>query len=132
MASLPRGNSAYPSGPFRSREGLSSRSNPQSEQLHLRVDPINGDLDEEIDGLHHKVSQLKNIAQEIESEARFQNGFLSQLEMTMIKAQAGVKNNMKRLNRNVIQKGSNHVMHVIIFGLLCFFILYLLSKVSRR
>lgn len=132
MASLPKGNPAYATGPFRSREGLSSRSNPQSEQLQLRVDPIHGDLDEEIDGLHRKVSQLKNIAQEIQSEARFQNGFLSQLETTMIKAQAGVKNNMKRLNRSIIQQGSNHVMHVIIFGLLCFFIVYLLSKVWSR
>lgn len=113
MASLPKGNPAYATGPFRSREGLSSRSNPQSEQLQLRVDPIHGDLDEEIDGLHRKVSQLKN-------------------ETTMIKAQAGVKNNMKRLNRSIIQQGSNHVMHVIIFGLLCFFIVYLLSKVWSR
>nr|ABR16823.1 unknown [Picea sitchensis] len=132
MASVPRGNPAYATGPFRSREGLSSRSNPQTEQLQLRIDPIHDDLDEEIDGLRHKVSQLKNIAQEIESEARFQNGFIGQLEMTMIKAQAGVKNNLRRLNRNIIQQGSNHVMHLIIFGLLLFFILYLLSKVSGR
>eukprot|EP01018_Ginkgo_biloba_P035400 Gb_09258 [translate_table: standard] len=72
-------SATYASGAFRSRDGLSSRSNPQNDQLQLRIDPLHGDLDEEIAGLHHKVSQLKNVAQEIESEAKFQNGILSQL-----------------------------------------------------
>ncbi|KAF9608231.1 hypothetical protein IFM89_008186 [Coptis chinensis] len=54
------------------------------------------------------------------------------VQMTLIKAQAGVKNNMRRLNRSIIQQGSNHVLHVVMFALFCFFVVYLLAKWSRR
>ncbi|XP_057817841.1 bet1-like protein At4g14600 isoform X1 [Cryptomeria japonica] len=124
---------SFGTGPFHSRPGLSSRSNnAQSDEIQLRVDPIHGDIDDTISDLHHKVLGLRNVAQAIESETKFQNDFLSQLEMTVLKAQAGVKNNMRRLNRSIIQHGSSHVVYVITFGLLIFFILYLLSKFSRR
>ncbi|RWR89971.1 bet1-like protein [Cinnamomum micranthum f. kanehirae] len=131
MANPHRG-ALYGQGPSRSREGLSTRSVGNSDEIQLRIDPIHGDLDEEIDGLRGKIKQLKTVAQEIESEAKFQNDFISQLQMTLIKAQAGVKNNMRRLNKSIIQKGSNHVMHVVLFALLCFFAVYFWSKFSRR
>ncbi|CAN4092387.1 unnamed protein product [Withania somnifera] len=93
---------------------------------------MHGDLDDEITGLRKQVKQLRNVAQEIESEAKSQNDFINQLQMTLIKAQAGVKNNMRRLNRSIIQEGSNHVMHVVLFALFCFFVIYWLAKFSRR
>ncbi|WOK92197.1 bet1-like protein [Canna indica] len=50
-------NSAYgATGPLRWREGLVAR--PAAE-IQLRIDPVHGDLDEEIDGLHRKIRQLK-------------------------------------------------------------------------
>jgi len=52
--------------------------------------------------------------------------------MTLIKAQAGVKNNVRRMNKSIIQNGSNHVLHVILFALFCFFVVYFLSKFSKR
>lgn len=52
-------------------------------------------------------------------------------QMTLTKAQAGVKNNMRRMNKSIIQNGSNHVFHVILFALFCFFIVYFWSKISR-
>ncbi|CAA3021328.1 bet1 At4g14600 [Olea europaea subsp. europaea] len=122
--------------PYRSsREGLSTRSvggggNP--DEIQLRIDPMHADFDEEVTGLRKQVRLLKNVAQDIESEAKFQNDFLNQLQMTLIKAQAGVKNNMRRLNKSIIREGSNHVMHVVLFALLCFFVVYLWSKFSRR
>ncbi|XP_074580151.1 bet1-like protein At4g14600 [Curcuma longa] len=120
------------SGPLRSREGLFARPAASSDEIQLRIDPMHGDLDEEISGLYGKVRQLKGVAQEIESEAKFQNDFITQLQMTLTAAQAGVKNNMRRLNKSIIQKGSNHVFHVILFALFCFFIVYFWSKISRR
>ncbi|ONM59058.1 Bet1-like protein [Zea mays] len=132
----------YGSGPLRSRNAASS------DEIQLRIDPVHGDLDEEIDGLHSRVRMLKGgpwlsaifelenilvgVAQEINSEAKFQNDFLHELQMTLAKAQAGVKNNMRRLNKSIIQQGSNHVLYVVLFALFCFFIVYLLSKFSRR
>ncbi|PAN14629.1 hypothetical protein PAHAL_2G425000 [Panicum hallii] len=116
----------YGSGPLRSRNAASS------DEIQLRIDPVHGDLDEEIDGLHSRVRMLKGVAQEINSEAKFQNDFLNQLQMTLAKAQAGVKNNMRRLNKSIIRQGSNHVLHVVLFALFCFLVVYLLSKFSRR
>ncbi|OEL22742.1 Subtilisin-like protease SBT1.4 [Dichanthelium oligosanthes] len=63
----------YGSGPLRSRNAASS------DEIQLRIDPVHGDLDEEIDGLHSRVRMLKGVAQEINSEAKFQNDFLNQL-----------------------------------------------------
>ncbi|KAJ8479985.1 hypothetical protein OPV22_023712 [Ensete ventricosum] len=97
-------NPLYGAGPHRSREGLISRPAASSDEIQLRIDPMHADLDEEIDGLHRKIRQLKGVAQEIETEAKFQNDFITQLQMTLIKAQAGVKNNMRRLNKSIIQK----------------------------
>ncbi|KAF7007866.1 hypothetical protein CFC21_029029 [Triticum aestivum] len=119
-------NPMYGSGPLRSRNA------PSSDEIQLRIDPVHGDLDEEIDGLHSRVRMLKGVAQEINSEAKFQNDFLNQLQLTLTKAQAGVKNNMRRMNKSIIQQGSNHIVHVVLFALLCFFVVYLLSKFSRR
>ncbi|CAM8883220.1 unnamed protein product [Rhodiola kirilowii] len=127
------GGPFYGASPYRSREGLSTRSAAaSSDEIQLRIDPMHGELDDEITGLHKQIRLLKGVAQEIGTEAKFQNEFLNQLQMTMVKAQAGVKNNMRRLNRSINQHGTNHVVHVIAFGLLLFSIVYLLSKISRR
>ncbi|KAK6139539.1 hypothetical protein DH2020_026719 [Rehmannia glutinosa] len=118
--------------PYRSREGLSTRSAAyvgNSDEVQVRIDP---DFDEEVTGLRNQVRRLRNVAQEIETEAKFQNDFLNQLQMTLIKAQAGVKNNMRRLNKSIIREGSSHVMHVVLFALLLFFVIYLWSKFARR
>ncbi|ESR47129.1 Bet1-like protein [Citrus sinensis] len=118
--------------PYRSREGLSTRPVAGSDEIQLRIDPVNADLDDEITGLRSQVKQLRNVAQEIHSEASFQKDFLDQLQMTLIKAQAGVKNNMRRLNKSIVKHGSNHIMHVVLFALFLFFILYMWSKMFRR
>ncbi|KAI8550301.1 hypothetical protein RHMOL_Rhmol06G0094500 [Rhododendron molle] len=123
-----RGGDFYGAAPYRS----STRQVASSDEIQLRIDPIHGDVDDEITGLRKQVRRLRNVAQEIESEAKFQNDFLNQLQMTLIKAQAGVKNNMKRLNKSIIQHGSNHVVHVVLFALICFSVVYFWSKFSRR
>jgi hypothetical protein len=53
-------------------------------------------------------------------------------QMTMAKAQAGVKNNLRRLNKSIVRNGANHIVHVISFALICFLIVYLWSKMSRK
>ncbi|CAI0463810.1 unnamed protein product [Linum tenue] len=118
--------------PFRSRDGLSTRQAASSDEIQLRIDPMSADFDDEITGLRSQVRQLRNVAQDIGTEAKFQKDFLDQLQMTLIKAQASVKNNIRKLNKSIIKNGSNHIVHVVLFALLCFFILYLWTKVSRR
>ncbi|KAH7573946.1 hypothetical protein JRO89_XS03G0230500 [Xanthoceras sorbifolium] len=68
--------------PYRSREGLSTRPVYGSDEIQLRIDPMNADLDHEITGLRSQVRQLRNVAQDIQSEATFQRDFLDQLTMS--------------------------------------------------
>jgi len=58
--------------------------------------------------------------------------YVSIQQMTMLKAQAGVKNNLRRLNKSIVRNGANHVVHVIVFALVCFFMVYFWSKLSRK
>ncbi|KDP41447.1 hypothetical protein JCGZ_15854 [Jatropha curcas] len=132
-ASSSRGGSFYGgAAPYRSKDGLSTRPAASSDEIQLRIDPMHADFDDEISGLRSQVKQLRNVAQEIGSEAKFQKDFLDQLQMTVIKAQAGVKNNIRKLNKSIIKNGGNHIVHVVLFALLCFTVVYLWSKVSRR
>ncbi|KAL8555797.1 hypothetical protein ACS0TY_003564 [Phlomoides rotata] len=81
--------------PYRSRDGLSTRSAVyagNSDEFLVRIEP---DFEDEVMGLRKQVRRLRDVAQEIDTEAKFQNDFLNQLQMTLIKAQAGVKNNMR-------------------------------------
>ncbi|KAK7351213.1 hypothetical protein VNO77_10498 [Canavalia gladiata] len=127
-----RGGSFYgDAAPYRSREGLSTRAVAASDEIQLRIDPV-ADLDDEITGLRGQVRKLKNVAEEIGTEVKYQRDFLERLQMTVIKAQAGVKNNLRRLNKSIIQNGSNHIVHVIVFALVCFFLVYFWSKMSRK
>ena len=124
------GSSYGGAAPYRPRDGLSTRPVGASEEIQLRIDPL--DLDDEITGLHRQVRRLKHVAEEIGTEVKYQKTFLEELQMTMIKAQAGVKNNLRRLNKSIVQSGSNHIIHVIIFALVCFFVVYLWSKMFRK
>ncbi|KAF5739765.1 bet1-like protein [Tripterygium wilfordii] len=127
------GGSSYAgAAPYRSREGLSTRAVASSDEIQLRIDPMHADFDDEITGLRGQVKLLRNVAQEISTEAKFQRDFLDQLQMTMIKAQAGVKNNIRKLNKNIIKYGSNHIVHVVLFALLLFFVVYMFSKIFKR
>ncbi|KAL6184654.1 hypothetical protein ACLB2K_046054 [Fragaria x ananassa] len=102
------------------------RANP--DEIQLRIDPIHADVDEEITGLRSQVRRLRNVAQEIEVEAKSQNAMLNQLDMTVMKAQAWLKNNVRRLNKSTIQSGSNHVVHVVCFALGFFILVYFCLK----
>ncbi|MED6137186.1 hypothetical protein PIB30_062709 [Stylosanthes scabra] len=116
--------------PFRSRDGLSTRAISGTDEIQLRIDPF--DFEDEITGLHTQVRRLKHVANEISTEVKYQKDFLEQVQMGIMKAQAGVKNNMRRLNKTIIQSGSNHILHIVMFALVMFLIVYLWSKISRK
>ncbi|KAK1358390.1 Target SNARE coiled-coil domain containing protein [Heracleum sosnowskyi] len=113
---------------YRSREVLSTRSGTYTDEIiQLRIDPMHSELDDHISGLHSQVRMLRNVAREIESEAKYQNDVITQLQMMLIKAQAGVKNNVRKLSKSIILQGTS-VMHLVPFALVLSFILFLLSK----
>lgn len=45
------------------REGLSTRPAASSDEIQLQIDPMQGDLDDEIVGLHSQVKRLRNVSE---------------------------------------------------------------------
>lgn len=43
------------------REGLTTRAAAGSDEIQLRIDPLNADLDDEITGLRSQIRQLKGV-----------------------------------------------------------------------
>lgn len=43
------------------REGLSTRPVAGNDEIQLRIDPMHGDLDDEITGLRSQVKLLRNV-----------------------------------------------------------------------
>uniref|UniRef100_A0A0D3CEE3 t-SNARE coiled-coil homology domain-containing protein n=1 Tax=Brassica oleracea var. oleracea TaxID=109376 RepID=A0A0D3CEE3_BRAOL len=110
MASNPHrggaGGSVYGgAAPYRSRDGLSTRTGVGSEEIQLRIDPMQSDLDDEITGLHGQVRQLKNIAKEIGSEAQFQKNFLD--ELYGFHLESTLQENSDTLREKIVVVGNN-------------------------
>ncbi|KAG5048702.1 hypothetical protein JHK85_009805 [Glycine max] len=123
-----RGASFYGNAaPYRSREGLSTRPVASSDEIQLHIDP-GVDFDDEITGLRGQV------AEEIGSEVKFQRDFLEQVVQNGNdkSSSRGEKNNLRRLNKSIVKNGSNHIVHVVVFALVCFFIVYFRSKMSGQ
>ncbi|KAI3873225.1 hypothetical protein MKX03_024984 [Papaver bracteatum] len=110
------------------RPSTGSGHNNSFNELQIRIDPMNADLDEEVSDIRSKISQLKKVAQEIGSEAKYQSDLISQLQMAVIKSQAGLKGNMKWIDKKAIQTGLNHLFHVMLFSAsFCFLVVYFWS-----
>ncbi|KAI6689255.1 hypothetical protein NL676_026083 [Syzygium grande] len=94
--------------PFRSHQGLVARAAARSDEMVLQIDLEDGDggLDQEVGCLRGQVHQLRN-------------------QSTLIKARAGLKNNVRRLHKSIVQYGSNNVVPIIVFALICIFLVYL-------
>ncbi|GAQ83097.1 protein transport protein SFT1 [Klebsormidium nitens] len=115
----------------RSRDGLNNRASllgGDSEQIQLRIDPRDQDLDTEIEGLMGKVGRLKQVTSLIEEETKTQNALINNLEDTVAKANAMLKTMGKRLDRSLKVSTNGHLLHVILFATACFFCVYLWSK----
>ncbi|KAG5034505.1 hypothetical protein JHK87_009415 [Glycine soja] len=98
-----RGASFYGNAaPYRSREGLSTRPVASSDEIQLHIDP-GVDFDDEITENGNDKSSSR-----------------------------GEKNNLRRLNKSIVKNGSNHIVHVVVFALVCFFIVYFRSKMSGQ
>ncbi|KAF8020515.1 hypothetical protein BT93_G1053 [Corymbia citriodora subsp. variegata] len=67
--------------PFRSHQGLMPRAAAvaRPDEIMLQIDPLDGGLDGEVGGLRRQVHQLRDVAQEINKEGKFQNDMLNQL-----------------------------------------------------
>jgi len=123
---------AYTSGRHRSASGFSQRSAlgidlESQQQLQVRVEP-RSQLDAEITGLSAQVKKLKEVSNLISGETRQQNDILAQLEQTMVTAEAAVKEGIRKINKVLTLHGGSHVLHVILFALGAFFLVYLWMK----
>ncbi|KAK6792509.1 hypothetical protein RDI58_011590 [Solanum bulbocastanum] len=64
-----RGGDFYGAASYRSRDGLSTRQVGGADEIQLRIDPMHGDLDDEITGLRKQVKQLRNVSNDIDQSS---------------------------------------------------------------
>lgn len=86
-------------------------------------------VDREIDALRAGVGRLKGLSRTIQEEHRSVADLTTRLEGALEAAAATLKATRKRLDRAYRQNKSNHLLHVLLFALACFFLLYFWSKV---
>eukprot|EP00111_Clytia_hemisphaerica_P016630 TCONS_00049310-protein len=90
--------------------------------------------DRMVNNLASKVSTIKNIAIDLDNEAKYQNQFLGDMGNDFDSAGGFLGSSMKRLNAMVASGSSNRKLmcYMVFFLVLIFFICYyLVGKLSR-
>ncbi|XP_027124581.1 bet1-like protein At4g14600 [Coffea arabica] len=126
------GGDFYRAAPYRAREGLiTRRQGNNSGEIQLEINDLEqGALDYGVTDLRGQVRKLRNVSYEIEAEAKYHRNLVKVLKLPLVRAQAALKNNSRRLNQRIVRDGSDHVKHVILFAVVCIFVLYFWSKFS--
>eukprot|EP00891_Asterochloris_glomerata_P007438 jgi/Astpho2/7438/gw1.00114.194.1_t len=82
------------------------------------------DFDSEVEGLRSQLGRLKEVASAIGEESKLQNSAIAGLEDAMERAQHAMKRGLRKVNKALQQSKSNHFMHLALFCLLIFCVLY--------
>ena len=115
------------------RGGLNNRQSSLLNQ-NMQVESMEAgvyDVDEDIMDLHSSVLRLKNVSKAIREEASITGKILETLESSMDMAKVTLKQTMKRLDRVSKKTRSNHVLYVVLFGVLIFFCVFFWLKVRN-
>ncbi|GAX75721.1 hypothetical protein CEUSTIGMA_g3164.t1 [Chlamydomonas eustigma] len=112
-----------------SREGLSSRSQG-SDQVHIHIDK-GFDFDSEVDILRSHVGRIKKLSQAIDEETKVQGSLINSLEESMERARMSLKRTMVRLNIAYKQAQSNHMLLLVLFAVVLFISIYVISKIYK-
>ena len=75
--------------------GLAQRAGAQQQQL--QVDE--GDIEEQLDGLHDRVSRLRRVVGAIDDESKAQSALVAELEGAMLRTQAALRETLRKMNR---------------------------------
>ena len=74
--------------------GLAQRSGAQQQ---LQVEE--SDIEEQLDGLHDRVSRLRRVVGAIDDEAKAQSTMVAELEGAMLRTQAALRETLRKMNR---------------------------------
>jgi hypothetical protein len=69
------------------------------------VDVEERDIEAELDGLHDRVSRLRRVVGAIDEETRAHGSLVAELEGTMLRAQAALKETLRKMNRTYAAGG---------------------------
>jgi protein transporter SFT1 len=115
------------------RGGLNNRQSSLLNQ-NMQVESMEAgvyDVDEDIMDLHSSVLRLKNVSKAIREEASITGKILETLESSMDMAKVTLKQTMKRLDRVSKKTRGNHVLYVVLFGVVIFFCVFFWLKVRN-
>ena len=68
-----------------------------AQQQQLQVDE--GDIEEQLDGLHDRVSRLRRVVGAIDDESKAQSALVAELEGAMLRTQAALRETLRKMNR---------------------------------
>lgn len=115
------------------RGGLNNRQSSLLNQ-NMQVESMEAGVygvDEDIMDLHSSVLRLKNVSKAIREEASITGKILETLESSMDMAKVTLKQTMKRLDRVSKKTRGNHVLYVVLFGVVIFFCVFFWLKVRN-
>ena len=113
---------------------MASRLNNRQSSLfnqNMQVESMEAgyDVDDDITDLHSSVLRLKNVSKLIQEETTITGKILESLESSMDVAKVTLKQTMKKLDRVSKLTRSNHVLFVVLFGVIVFFAVLFWLKV---
>eukprot|EP00933_Yihiella_yeosuensis_P049841 TRINITY_DN4727_c2_g3_i1.p1 TRINITY_DN4727_c2_g3~~TRINITY_DN4727_c2_g3_i1.p1 ORF type:complete len:164 (+),score=30.13 TRINITY_DN4727_c2_g3_i1:118-609(+) len=116
--------SRFPGGP-----GAGGKKGPTKEEAYSR-EVMERQNDQHIEDLESKVGQLKEITRGIGKEVKESNSLLDTMGLDFDKAANLLKGTLNHLKVMMNQKGGSHMIAMIGFVLVLFFIMYFLRKFS--
>ncbi|XP_070566517.1 BET1 homolog [Ptychodera flava] len=80
------------------------------------------------DGLHAKVSKLKELTIDIGNEVRAQNKMLGEMDDDFDKSQGLLASTMGRLKRMAAAGHNRYILYLLLFSLFVFFVIWYIVK----
>ncbi|XP_077978150.1 BET1 homolog isoform X2 [Glandiceps talaboti] len=81
-----------------------------------------------VDGLHNKVSQLKELSIDIGNEVRAQNKMLGEMDDDFDKSHGSLRGAMSRLKRMAAAGHNRYICYLMLFALFVFLVIWYVVK----
>ncbi|CAM1321078.1 BET1 (predicted) [Pycnogonum litorale] len=98
-----------------------------SQQRH-RTEAVEEENEYLVDGLQNKIHALKSLSIDIGSEVRTQNKLLNEMDDDFDSSKGILSSTMSKLLRVSKAGYSRHILYLLLFSFIVFFVLYLYLK----
>lgn len=115
---------------FGSRSGRPAQSKKNDMYAANSREMMERQNDAQIEDLEAKVDKLKDITYKIGGQIKESNSLLDNMSNSFDKAAGLMKNTLGHLNKMMDNKSSKHMIYMVVFIVVLFFLMYVLRKIS--